>query len=435
MELERRPASTEDVLLPQKICVDLSVPHSLRQNSVTDYTLGGPVAVGQKLTLSFGLPKNWSDQARDRNLTLALDVAGLPHAYRWRIEPSGNVTAIPGQPPQLDIRLMLPPADPKAPPRLEPVIRKGKEPLNLQFLVDATELDRTEERGDWTLSYTIMRQGESGSEPTPLQNSWRLFSSVQRHVLLDSIQAGVWNVRSLAENYSREEPESEIRGLSGRFQVQAMLTRTAQPSLPLATAKLLFAIDDDAPPVIDVKGLTTEPRMTDKDLSLRILATDLESGIQRLVYGFDKNGDKQFQEEDEAIEAHSFNGLENPKVDWPVIIGKAKLPTLEKDVETRNLFVQARNSLGVVGTRMVPVTFRKPVLPKKMTTGTLVVNLATSRGAHSTIRLTGPEDRNEVIMTDSFTFSELPPGQYKINVTMSTMPLSVKRRQVKRRAL
>ena len=43
--------------------VELSLPDSLR-NTLTDTALGGSVAVGQQFTLSFALPKNWSDQAR-----------------------------------------------------------------------------------------------------------------------------------------------------------------------------------------------------------------------------------------------------------------------------------------------------------------------------------------------------------------------------------
>ena len=420
LDLKRRVAAAGDVLLPKKISVELSLPDSLR-NTLTDTALGGSVAEGQQFTLSFALPKNWSDQARERNWNLALDVAGLPHAHRWRIEPSGNVTPVSGQPPQLEIRLLLPPAEPKAPARLEPVIRKGKESLRLQFQVDATELDRTEGTGDWTLSYTVVREAEAGYEPTPLQHSWRLFSSVQRHVWLEAIQGGVWTLRTSANDYEKEEPEPEIRGLSGRFQVQATLTRAAQPQQALATAKLRFAIDDDAPPALDVKGLSSEPHLTNKDLSFRIDASDLESGIQRVVFGFDKNGDKLLQEDEEALDERSLIGLDNPKVAWPVIVGKAKLPKLEKDEETRHLIVQARNGFGTVATRVVPITFRKPVvvLPKKSTTGTLVVNLKVSRGAKSTIQISGPAARLEETKEDTVTFTDLPAGQYQINVKVN----------------
>lgn len=418
LDLERRAVSSQEPLLPQKIRVELDIPDSLR-NSLTDYTLGGAVASGQKLNLSFELPKNWQEQTRDRDWSLALNVAGLPHAQRWRIEPSGNVTPLPGQPPQLDIRLLLPPAEPKSPPRIESVVRKGKESLRLQFLVDATELDRSDELGDWTLSYVVVRQTESGSEPTPLQHSWRLFSSVERHVFLDSVQGGVWNLNTLAQNYGKEEPEAEIRGLSGRFQVLATLARSAQPSQPLATAKLTFAIDDDAPPSLEVKGLSAEAKRIDNDFSFRVEASDMESGIQRLAFGFDKNGDKVLQEDEELIEERSMLGLDNPKVNWPVIVPKQKLMPLEKEEETRNLIVQARNGVGVVATRVIPVTFRKPVLPKKMTTGTLVVEMKISRGAASSIQITGPESRLKETKADNFTFTDLPPGEYQITVKVN----------------
>ena len=427
LELERRQATSEDVLLPKKIPIELNLPDSLRR-LVTDYTLGGPVAVGQKLTLSFALPKNWSDQTRDRNWSVALDVAGLPHTHRWRIEPTGVVTPIMGQPPQLNIRLLLPADDPKAPPRLEPVIRKGKEPLHLQFQVDATELDRSEETGDWTLSYKIIRETDAGNEATPLQHSWRLFSSIQRHVLLDNIQAGIWKMRTQAENYETNEAESEIRGLSGRFLVQATLTRSSAPSQPLASASFRFAIDDDAAPTLDIKGLTTDARSTNKDLALRVEALDLESGIQRLAYGFDKNGDKQLQEDEELIEEHTYVGIDNPKVTWPVIIPRSKIAPLTKDEETRNLIVQARNGLGTVATRIVPVTFKKAMLPKSLTTGTLVVTLSLSKGDVAKIQVDGPETRSEQgTKSESITFNELPPGKYEIKVSTNHPSTGIKK--------
>jgi hypothetical protein len=190
-------------------------------------------------------------------------------------------------------------------------------------------------------------------------------------------------------------------------------------SQPLATAKLVFAIDDDAPPTVEVKGLSPEPRRIDSDFSFRVEASDMESGIQRLVFGFDKNGDKALQEDEELIEERSMSGLDNPKVVWPVIVPKQKLVPLEKEEETRNLIVQARNGVGVIATRVIPVTFRKPVLPKKMTTGTLVVEMKISRGATSSIQITGPESRLQETKADNFTFTNLPPGQYQISVKVN----------------
>lgn len=418
LPLERLAPSTTDVLLPEKIPVELTLPDPLR-NSVTDYTLGGPVGFGQRLTLSFGLPKNWRDQTRDRPWTLSLDVAGLPHAFRWQLLPSGDVTLLPGQPPQVAARLLLPPPGPDLPPRPEPVIRKGREPLKVRFTVNATELDRSEETGNWTLSYTVTRETESGSEPTPLQQSWRLFSSVQRHVLLDAIQAGEWKLRTSALDYEMVQSEADIRGLMGRFQVQAELTRADQPQTAVARTHLRFAIDDDAPPDLDVKGIDTEPRLIDRDFAFAIEAADAESGIHRIAYGFDKNDDKQLQPDEEQLEELLLSSLDNPRKLWSVVIPKAQLGKLQKDEETRRLIVVAHNGLGTPASKSIPVTFRKPMPPPGQTHGKLTVALKISRGGRSTIQLTGPEARLQEIAGDSFTFTNLTPGQYQISVKVN----------------
>ncbi|WLD12916.1 hypothetical protein [Planctellipticum variicoloris] len=418
LPLERLAPSTTDVLLPAKVPVELSLPDSLR-NSLTDYTLGGPVGVGQRLTLSFGLPKGWRDQTRDRPWALSLDVAGLPHAYRWQLLPSGDVTLLPGLPPHVAAHLVLPPPDPKGPPRLEPVIQKGKEPLRVRFTVDATELDRSEGTGDWTLSYTVTRETETGSEPTPLQQSWRLFSSVERHVLLDAIQGGEWKLRTSAVDYEMVQSEADIRGLMGRFQVQGALTRADQPQTPVARTGLRFAIDDDAPPDLEAKGIGVEARLIDRDFAFAIEAADAESGIHRIAYGFDANDDKALQPDEEQLEELTLSSLDNPKKLWSVVIPKARLGKLQKDEETRRLIVVAENGLGTRAIKSIPVTFRKPMPPPGQTHGKLTVALKISRGGRSTIQLTGPEARLQEITGDSFTFTNLPPGQYQISVKVN----------------
>ena len=432
----KRPAVSKEQegLLPKKIVVELHVPDSLRR-TLTDYTLSGSVEIGQPLTLSFALPKNWSDLARSRRLILNLDVAGLPHAYIWRIEPSGDVTPISGQPPHVEIRLLQPSPEGKNPPRLKPVILSGKDSLSLQFQVNATELDRTDAVGDWALKYTVNRESATGVEPTPLQKTWQMFSSLQRHVFLQNIRGGVWSIQTQAVDYMQEVPEAEIRGLSGRFQVRADLMRANQPNA-LATETFRFAIDDDKPPDVKIVWPSSGSKMIDKDrsfqidkdLTFQIEATDLESGIQRIAYGFDLNGDELLQESkellDENIQDKSGVNLDDTKVTWGVRIGKTRLPKLanDKDKETKFLIVQTQNGLGIVKTHVEPVTLRKPAATAaslKATTGTLVVNLKVNRGANSTVHITGPDTRSERNVKESVTFADLKPGRYEIKVEVN----------------
>ncbi|WP_231754096.1 hypothetical protein [Caulifigura coniformis] len=416
--IERAPAAKDDLLIPDKIPVEMRLPASL-QNIVTDFTLGGPLGAGQTMTLSFKLPPEWRDRARQNTWDIVLDVAGIPHAYRWRLDASGTLPLIGGQPPQVNPRLLLA-TEPKAPPRLAPIVRRGQEPLHLLFEVDAATLDRTEGNGDWTLSYKVVRETDDGVEATPLQHSWRLFSSLNRHVYLNGVQRGVWKVTTAANDYETIEPASEIRGLAGRFRLNAQLTQADDPQTPVASAALRFAVDDDQPPDLAVKGLTTDARLITLDLPFRIESTDLESGIEKLAYGFDANADKILQPE-EIYENRALIGFDNPTVAWPVVVPKSRLPKLEKDEETRRLLVQATNSAGIVTARDFNVTFKKPVVvvPVKATKGKLVVNLQISRGGKATVQITGPDARLEQVSGESITFSDLSPGQYQISVNVN----------------
>jgi len=416
--IQRIPTTKDDLLIPDKIPVEMRLPASL-QNIVTDFTLGGPLGAGQSMTLSFKLPPEWRDRARQNTWDIVLDVAGIPHAYRWRLDASGTLPLIGGQPPQVNPRLLLA-TEPKAPPRLAPIVRRGQEPLHLLFEVDAATLDRTEGNGDWTLSYKVVRETDDGVEATPLQRSWRLFSSLNRHVYLNGIQRGVWKVTTAANDYETIEAAPEIRGLAGRFRVNAQLTQADDPQTPVASAGLRFAVDDDAPPDLAVKGLTADTRLTNQDFSFRIESSDLESGIEKLLYGFDANADKMLQPE-EVYESRTLVGFDNPTVAWPVVIPKSRLPKLEKDEETRRLLVQSTNSAGIATGRDFPVTFKKPVVvvPVKATKGKLVVNLQISRGGKATIQITGPDARLEQASGESITFSDLTPGQYQIAVSVN----------------
>ncbi len=422
-----RPVVSKDGLLPKKIPVELHVPDAIRA-SMTDFTLSGSVEQGQQLTLSFPLPKNWSELARDRQLTITLDVAGLPHAYVWRIESSGIVTAITGQPPNLAIRMLMPPPEGKNPPRLKPVILAGKEPVGLQFQVNATELDRTDGRGDWLLKYTVHRESVQGLDPTPLQNSWQMVSSVQRHVLLEGIQGGVWKVQTQAADYEKVEPDSEIRGLSGRFQVRADIIRGDEPN-PVATTKIRFAIDDLKPPDLKVTWPNSSPKSTEKDLSFQITASDPESGVQRIAYGFDLNGDGVLQEPKELLgetppDPTGGVGLDETRLDLKVTIPKSKLPKLakDKDEEAKDLIVLAMNGVGVVKSTVESVMFRKPprsVIPMKEPTCSLVVKLNVTKKRTAVVEITGPSVGKETTEDDSVSFSNLKPGRYIIKVSVT----------------
>ncbi|WP_010585394.1 carboxypeptidase-like regulatory domain-containing protein [Schlesneria paludicola] len=430
----QRPAVVKEGLLPKSIGVELHVPEVFLE-SLTGYTLKGAVQAGQSATLAFSLPKNWSDLARDHQLELSLDVAGLPHAYVWRIESSGLVVPISGNPPHLGVRFRMPPPEGKDPPRLKPILKKGKDPLDLLLQLNAAELDRYEAVDGWTVKYTVSRETPTGFEKTPLGKSWPIFSSLQRRVVLDSVQTGVWNVRTDAADYTHLIPESELSGSFGRYQIRAEVGQ-ADESNPLTVVTQRFAIDDEREPEVKFTWAAAGPKWMDQDLAFQIEATDLESGIDRVSYGFDLNGDETFQEVKEMIgEARlsKLGGIElnDPTIKRKFTIPKSKLPSFAKDKqeETKYLMVRVQNGLGGVKSWAEPIPFqrpKKPSVPVKEPTGNLVVRLKINRGAESTIQIKGPDTKTEKTKNNSVTFSNLKPGRYEIKVNVNYAVVGVK---------
>ena len=430
----QRPAVVKDGLLPKSIGVELHVP-DLFLESLSGYTLKGAVQPGQAATLAFSLPKNWSDLARDHQLELALDVAGLPHAYIWRIESSGNVVPVPGNPPHLGVRFRMPAPEGKNPPRLKPILVKGKDPFDLLLQLNASELDRYEAVDGWTVKYTVSRETPMGLEKTPLGKSWPIYSSLERRVVLSSIQAGVWNVRTDAVDYSHLIPEAELSGSFGRYQIQAQVEKVDEPT-PLVIATQQFAIDDDREPDAKLTWTSSGPKWMDQELSFQIEATDLESGIQRVSYGFDLNGDEKFQEAKELIGEARLNkpgGIElnDPAFKKKFTIPKTKLPEFAKDKQedTKYLVIQVQNGLGIVRSWAEPVRFqrsKKAMVAVKEPSGNLIVKLKINRGAESTVQITGPDTKTETTKNNSVTFSNLKPGRYEIKVKVNYAVVGVK---------
>ncbi len=412
------PSNPRDKLLPPKIAVQLHVADSL-QGLATDRVLGSPeptLTLGQQTRLGFLLPNNWRDLIRPPGWDLALDVAGLPHAFRWQITPNGTVNDLSGTPPWLNVQLDN--------GRALPILVWGKDPksqetLKLRIQLDATELDRSGETEDWRLAYEVVRQLADGVAKAGLEKSWPVPASLNHQVRLESLQGGVWKLSTSVSDYMDEE---KIDGLSGRFELQVRLLHGGKVQ---AKQELQFAIDDDSKAKLQIEGLDRGPYRTDQPLKFKVVATDSEAGIVRLVYGFDTNGDKQLQEE-EQIGTKPFDWFENTKATWDVTVPQSRIPVLEKKEMSVRLIVVAENGLGKETIQSQPVPLIK-VGPDKLSTGSLKVSFRRdgSKGTAS-IELTGPENHSVNPAGDTHRFAALPPGNYTVKVEMKYPVLGIK---------
>ncbi|HVW02436.1 MAG TPA: hypothetical protein VHB77_18925, partial [Planctomycetaceae bacterium] len=407
LRLQRK--AVQSALLPKKIEVVLDPSDSVTR-VLTDPTLRGPLEPGQKSTLGFSVPEDWRTQAARSDWKVALGVAGLPHAYRWQLRETGNVDQLGGQPEQLEVRLLMPRNEKGAPIRDVPVLESGKDPLRIQLQVFADSLDRIDDPQDWRLVYRVVRTTEDKPEATPFGHEWPLFSSVERHVELLGVKAGAWKFHTAARDYEYEFSADDLRGLLGRFTVQAELRRGGRRE-PLAQQSLVFALDNDTPPKVTPKFLAAES----KGARVRIGATDAESGIRRLVVGIDKNGDKQLLD-DEILDARNYRLFDETHPSFDTTIPWAKFPPLEKSVTEYVVLVQAQNGLGVTGSQNLIVPYNPP---KAATRGTLVVEMKLSGGAKATLQLTGPQAKTVEASSSPVQIGDLAPGTYQIEANVS----------------
>lgn len=426
LPITRRPATAEETLIPAKVKCDLTLPSDLR-STITELNSEGTLRRDDSVNLFFTLPKNWNTDIQ-RTWDLALNVGGLPHAYRWRISPDGSLTQIAGQPPRIAVRLILPQENPKAPPRVNPVVRQGEEKLHLQFQIDAWELDRGDESGDWNLSYEVVRESEPPERI--LQGTHRLFSSLQRSVMLDAVEGGVWKIRTALTDIEFQSTENFSQ--LGAFVVRARLTRAAEPEVSVAEADLKFASDDDKPSAILVSGVSSEPHSVDKPLSFKIRASDPQSGILLVKVGFDSDNDGKIGDQERLIEDINYPALRERDVEIPMVIKPARLPIIEKDQESKNLLVVVENGRGVVSKNTTSISFLKSFKPKVTTTAPLVkgrlrVNLKDANKGKITISVEGTEldKREDAKPTEVFS---LKPGRYKVSALIVHSSTGVRQR-------
>lgn len=413
--VERRMASLsnpQDKLLPPQVAVQLRLTDAL-QGLATNRVMGSAeptLTLGQQTRLGFLLPDDWRDRITPQGWDVMLDVAGLPHAYRWRITPNGTVATLSGQPPWLAVQVDN--------GRSLPILVWGKdaksqESLKLRMQLDATELDRSDETADWRLAYQVVRQQDTGASPTPLEGSWRVPSSLNHQVRLESLQAGVWKFATSASDYLDEK---KIDGLTGRFELQARLLRGGEKQ---AEQRLVFAIDDDSPAKLQIEGLDKNSYQTDQPISFKLIATDAEAGIVRLAYGFDKNGDKQLQVEEEKIDVKTLDWFENPQATWNITVPRGRLPVFEKKEELARLIVVAENGLGKETTLSRTVPLIKSATDKS-STGSLIINFERDGNkGKALVELMGPESHSTNPSGGSQRFDSLPPGNYTVNVVVN----------------
>ncbi len=412
-------AKLESKFLPSQIAAQLQLSEPLKNLLAKEGSVLGSddptLTSGQPTELGFQLVKDLGDFGP---LDVALDVAGLPHAFRWRILPNGQVKSQDGRPAWLAVKLENGGSRPILVRRKDAKPAVKQETLKLRIQLDATDLDRIDAPEGWELKYQVFQQQETGSKRTPLSDSWRVTSSLDYVVRLESLQDGVWKLSTVTSDYLPSE--KKIDGFTGRFQLH---TELLHKKVPKAEHTLDFAIDDDTPPTVQIENLPKGEHRTDRSLTFKAVAEDREAGLIRLVYGFDSNKDGKLQS-DEEIDPQDLDWFANQNKTWSVTVPKDRLPNFEKKAEM-TLIVVATNGLGKESTQSRILTLVKPVVDTSSTGSLIVTFNRKGNTGKALIVLKGPKNDRKIPVGDTHRFDGLPAGEYTIKVEVNYNVLGV----------
>jgi hypothetical protein len=411
VRLPQEPGSPVEPLVPDAIPIALSLPPELRR-LMTGGNLGGAeaaLAFGEQETLwaELSVANNvaWG-QIAQQGYEISASVAGLPHAFRWRLDPNGQLTSRRfGRSPVVRI----------AEPADWQMLKQG-EKYKLRIEVDATELDLANWDGPrWTLECQLMpeRGDLAGSQEGRFVLPRReIHSSHKRQVSLQGLAGGEWSLAMSADDY---EQEWSAQQQLGRFRLHARLMRNG--ALQAEDSRAVI-IDNEQPPALPVfvKPNANGEHRIDRALVVSIDVEDPQSGIKDVLVGIDLNNNRRL-DEDEIVPQRQLDPIANPRARLEITIPRDRLP---EDGGNYNVLVQVANGMDVASKfASLPLTFRKPPMTVKPepNTGRLEVKAVGNFGMNS-ITVKGPVERSRSGLNGvkEIKFDDLPPGEYTVTV-------------------
>lgn len=304
-----------------------------------------------------------------REFDVFLNIASIPHVVRWAqvsADSSGELRG--GDTPWLRIT---------QPPDGDMQAFNEEEQIDAVIKVHSSTLDtsRTEDR--WNLQLLLDDGTNTFARNLPVRQSRA------ESFTLSSLANGVWAISVSATDYRWDDLPL---GGPGVYTLRANLSNSRGLQ---ASSQPVQIVRDSTPPVFARARAARSTLRVDqaRTVDLQVDVTDRESGIRRVVAGFDSDGDGKLSPPEElAGVSKDFSNAVTVETELQVPL-LARLETIERD-EPQWLLVRAENGVGQAeASGQVKVTFQPAPLPPPRPKPRAVLILTPS-GARAVDRLT-----------------------------------------------
>lgn len=386
--------------------------------------------------------------------TVALSVAGLPRAYRWRLRAGQEPDRIQPTDSPLELEFVRRAAPPNAPPAagapaaLPAIEAVPVDPTLNAAMIGPTELPNVslryfvyqlEDRASAAQSpqpsprTIIVRRSEPGRQET----SQVFFSEqiVRRFAtrMNAAVTGAVWNVSV------ESEPHAIPLGFEavGRFEVTTVLRTPGIDDADATSRTIRLVIDGTSPETQFLSPSADGPVPADRPLPVVCSISDPESGVHSAELRVDVDGSGAFEAEKDAVKVFdeselAADAVSDPwyrdgkvQIRWNVPVQLIPPAPKEGKLDRVTIWAVAKNRRGLTVEKPLQLELKRAKVkppPPPPTTGDIVVTVTPKPRppVAPEIVLVAPDGGTENRSGTSATFSKLKPGPYEIRVTQGT---------------
>ncbi|MEP3478777.1 MAG: hypothetical protein ABJZ55_05990 [Fuerstiella sp.] len=355
----------------------------------------------------------FSDELQSRlggidNLEFAMSVAGIPHAWRWRLGEDG-VTLISPDDPVVRIDLSL-----QNPNEVRPFHQSGnlllgadwkQAKLDIRMHLHGGQFGTRKFQAEHELRLNLERQGSNQSLGT-IFGAIDVFTFRPESIRVSAGKNGAWNFSTQTTSYEKRglQIHQENSLGAGRYELVAELKTLATNRIEQYRQAFTF---DDTPPNFDSNDIEISSKLQfASPIKGRVTVTDPESDITEIRVGFDESSLRQINASGQFQLPANGPGL--PKLD----------PTAPFQSETATLIVKAMNQAGLETTVQKDLSFQRGSMSspasKKGATGSVEFKYDSTRAWTATLKNSGGDRLSPKTGRSPILFDDVPVGTYTI---------------------
>ena len=390
------PVNAPEALQPKTLPIVIHFNAALKAELNAAATALDLPAAGHEFSFTFkdGLQQRMGKEP----LEFGISVAGIPHAWRWRLGED-RVYRLAGDEPVVRAELSVAnPKDVQLVPGAESLMLGkdwDKAQLDVEMHIHGGQFTGTPE---WALKVKIASQVAQHDVLKAIE----LRSRRKETIRVTPGENGVWNFSTHTELYARRSLriKDEFRLGQGRYDVVAQLQRIAEPRSEPIEVRAPFVFDDSEPDVAK-EDIKAPDRCSVADvLNGYVAAADPESGIVAIKVGL--SADKmQVTKPVGVFEFKRSQGF--PEIKPPLTEAQG------------TLYVEVVNAAGLSKKLSKDVMFFGPAAPmEKPAVKPGIVTFDWSSATPYTVTLKGPDYDETMVGKRPLKFPEVPPGKYTI---------------------